>query len=177
MSTPNSSELASLLERFRRGAEIVAVATTGAAGSELDFQPGEGKWGVRTVVCHLADAEVAASMRLRQVIAEDNPILQAWNQDRWAERLGYHKRKMSDAMDTFRRVRSDNYDLLKELPAEAYARTATHSERGAMTLLDLVQMIAGHPEGHVRQIQGARAAYKAHRMATASSQGSPQASQ
>ena len=101
-----------------------------------------------------------------QVLAEDNPTLQAWDQDQWALRLGYGKRKMSDAMDTFRRVRADNYNLLKELPAEAYARTATHTERGTMTLLDLVQLIAGHPEGHVRQIQGARAAYKAHRAAS-----------
>ncbi len=51
------SELADLLERFRRGAELVAVATTGAAGPVLDFRPAEGKWGVRTIVCHLADTE------------------------------------------------------------------------------------------------------------------------
>jgi hypothetical protein len=164
------NELADLLERFRRGAEIVATATTGAAGSELDFQPatsdGKTGWGVRTVVCHLADAEVAMAMRLRQVIAEDNPTLQAWDQDLWAQRLGYGKRKMSDAMDTFRRVRADNYELLKELPAETFSRTATHTERGKLTLLDLVQGLAQHPEGHVRQIQAARAAYKAHRAAT-----------
>ena len=157
------SELADLLERFRRGAEIVAVATTGAAGPELDFRPGENKWGVRTIVCHLADAEVAAAMRMRQMVAEDNPTLQAWDQDLWAQRLGYGKRKMADAMDTFRRVRADNYDLLKDLPPEAFSRTATHTERGKITFLELVQLIAQHPEGHVRQIQAARAAYKAHR--------------
>ena len=51
------SELAELLERFRRGAELLAVATTGAAGPELDFKPGENKWSVRQIACHLADAE------------------------------------------------------------------------------------------------------------------------
>ena len=50
------SEVADLLERFRRGAELVAVATTGAAGPVLDFRPAEGKWGVRTIVCHLSVA-------------------------------------------------------------------------------------------------------------------------
>ncbi len=164
------SELADLLERFRRGAEIVATATTGAAGSELDFQPtadnGRTGWGVRTIVCHLADAEVAMAMRLRQVIAEDNPTLQAWDQDLWAERLGYSKRKMSDAMDTFRRIRADNYELLKDLPPDTFARPATHTERGKLTLLDLVQGLTQHPEGHVRQIQAARAAYKVHRAAS-----------
>ena len=81
------SELANLLERFRRGAELVAVATTGAAGPVLDFHPAEGKWGVRTIVCHLADSETVLAMRLRQVIAEDNPLMPAMDQDAWASRL------------------------------------------------------------------------------------------
>jgi len=91
-------ERADLLERFRRGAELVAVATTGAAGPVLDFRPAEGKWGVRTIVCHLADTEVVLSMRLRQVIAEDNPVLPAIQQDAWAERLDYSTRKLSHAL-------------------------------------------------------------------------------
>jgi len=37
------SEIPELLERFRRGAELVAVSITGAAGQELDFVPEPGK--------------------------------------------------------------------------------------------------------------------------------------
>ena len=71
------SELAELLERFRRGAELVAVSTTGAACRIpcSIFKPGENKWGVRTIVCHLADSEIVLAMRLRQIIAEDHPAL------------------------------------------------------------------------------------------------------
>jgi hypothetical protein len=161
------SELADLLERFRRGAELVAVATTGAAGPVLDFRPAEGKWSVRTIVCHLADTEEVLSMRLRQVIAEDNPALPAIDQDAWAERLDYSRRKLSQALDTFRRTRAENYDLLKDLPQETFARTGRHSERGTITLLDLLRIFAGHPEKHVQQIQAARAAYKEFKAAQA----------
>jgi len=165
------SELADLLERFRRGAEIVATSTTGAAGAALDYRPtgenGKLRWSVRMIVCHLADAEVAAAMRMRQIIAEDNPILQAWDQDLWAERLGYHKRKISDALETFRRIRADNYELLKDLPEETFSRAGMHSERGKLTLVELVKLIAQHPEGHVRQIQGVREAYKVHKAQSA----------
>ena len=125
------SELADLLERFRRGAELVAVATTGAAGPVLDFRPAEGKWGVRTIVCHLADTEIVLSMRLRQVLAESNPILPAIEQDAWAERLDYGKRKLSQALDTFRRTRAENYELLKDLPEEAFARTGQRDGDGS----------------------------------------------
>lgn len=161
------SELAELLERFRRGAELVAVSTTGAAGAMLDYQPGQNKWGVRTIVCHLADTEVVLAMRLRQIIAEDNPTLPAMNQDLWADRLDYRRRKLSQALESFRRTRAENYELLKELPEETFARTGHHTERGAVSLLDLLRIYAGHAEKHVSQIQAARAAYKEFKAAQA----------
>jgi len=154
------SELANLLERFRRGAELVAVATTGVAGPALDFQPAEGKWGVRTIVCHLADTEMVLAMRLRQVIAEDHPMMPAMDQNAWADRLAYGKRKLSPALETFRRTRAENYELLKDLPEETFARTGQHAERGSVTLLDLLRIYAEHAEKHVQQIQAARASFK-----------------
>lgn len=154
------SEQADWLERFRRGAELVAVATTGAAGSMLDFKPGEGKWGIRTIVCHLADTEIVFAMRIRQMIAEDNPVIPAIEQDLWAERLDYNKRKLSQAIETFRRTRAENYELLKELPEEAFSRTGQHTKRGTVTVMDLLKLFAQHPEKHVGQIQAVRAAYK-----------------
>ena len=160
-------ELVGLLERFRRGAELVAVSTTGAAGSMLDFKPGENRWGVRTIVCHLADTEVVLAMRLRKIIAEDNPQMPAIEQNLWAERLDYGKRKLSQALDTLRHMRAENYELLKGLPEEAFARAGRHSERGRVTLLDLLRTYAEHTEQHVRQIQAVRAAYKEHKAAQA----------
>jgi hypothetical protein len=156
------SELADLLERFRRGPELLAVATTGAAGPELDFKPENG-WSVRQIVCHLADAETAAAMRLRQLIAEDNPALPAWDQNAWAEKLDYQKRKISQALELFRVVRHSNYDVIRDLPEPAFERTGTHSQRGAVSLLFLTRLCAEHVEHHVQQIASTRAAHKAHR--------------
>lgn len=157
------SEIPELLERFRRGAELVAVAITGAAGPEFDFKPAAEKWSVRQIVAHLADAEAATVMRLRQVIAEDNPKLNAWDQNALAERTDYQKRKPSQALETMRILRADNYELLKGLPPEAYSRTGIHSERGQLTLLDLLRGSAQHAENHAAQIRDVRAEYKASR--------------
>jgi len=157
------SELAELLERFRRGAELLAVVTTGAAGPELDFAP-EGKWGVRTIVCHLADTEAVNVMRFRQMIAEDNPTLIPWDQNKWAANLDYKKRKISQPIETFRRLRGENYELLKDQPEETFSRTAQHQERGSVTVLDMLRLHAEHVEKHVQQIQAVRAAYKEHRV-------------
>ena len=157
------SEISDLLERFRRGAELVAVAITGAAGPELDFKPAADQWSVRQIVAHLADAESANVIRLRQVIAEDNPTLFPFDQNAWAERTNYHKRKPSQALDTMRHLRAENYDLLTDLPAETFARTGNHLKRGTMSLLDLLRLFAEPAENHAMQIRRVRAEYKTSR--------------
>src|SRR4051812_3983536 len=154
------SELADLLERFRRGAELLAVATTGAAGPELDFHAGDGQLSVRQIVCHLADAEIVGAMRLRQIIAEDHPVLQYFDDEAWAVKLDYHKRKISQALDNFRRLRSENYELLKDLDESSFARVGMHSKDGPMSLHQVVVWYAQHLEDHVREIQKIRAIYR-----------------
>jgi hypothetical protein len=153
------SEVAELLERFRRGPEILAAALTGAAGSEVDFAP-EGKWSVRQIMAHLADAEVVGAMRFRQVIAENEPALQAYDQEAWANHLDYPKRKPSQSLETFRRIRSENYELLAGMPEEVFARKGLHVKRGPISLLDLVRLYADHAEKHGQQVRGVRAAFK-----------------
>ena len=155
--------MADIMERFRRGGELLAMSTTGAAGSELDFKPGPDKWSVRQIVCHLADSEAVGVMRIRQIAAEDNPTLQGFNGELWADHLDYQRRKISQALEMFRKLRAENHELLKGLAEEAFSRTGNHTESGRMTLLDLVKSNAQHVEEHVQQIQRTRAAYKEHR--------------
>jgi hypothetical protein len=159
------SEIEELLERFRRGPELIAAVLTGAAGSEFDFQIAPGKWSIRQIAAHVSDSEIAAAFRFRRIIAEDNPTLEAFDGDAWAGRLDYANRKPSQSLETFRRIRHENYELLRGLDASAFARTGNHTERGAVTLLDLLKMLAEHPENHARQIRSVRDAFKAKRNA------------
>ena len=66
------SNLAETLERLRRGPELLAMVLTGVYGDETDFTLAPGKWSIRQIVAHLADAELVGAQRFRQVIAEDN---------------------------------------------------------------------------------------------------------
>lgn len=155
------SDIPELLERFRRGAELVAVSITGAAGSELDFVPEPGKWSIRQIVAHLADSEMVGTNRFRRVIAEENPRLEAYDQNAWASNLDYARRKTSQALETFRRLRAENYELLKDLPPAAFERAGIHSERGSMTLKQLLQVLAEHAENHAAQLRARRGEFKA----------------
>jgi hypothetical protein len=155
------SDISSLLERFRRGPELIALVMTGVYGDEEDFVPAPGKWSIRQVLAHLADSEVACGWRLRMVIAQENAALTAYDQEAWARHLGYSQRKPKTSLESFRRGRAENYELLRELPEAVYdERAGMHEEAGRMTLRELVERNANHTENHARQIQEIREGYK-----------------
>jgi hypothetical protein len=126
----------------------------------VDFAPAPDKWTIRQIMAHLADAELVGAHRLRLVIAEDNPTLTAFDQDAWTRNLDYARRKPTQSLETFRRLRAENYELLKELPESAFERAGSHTENGRMTLRELLEDYSSHAEGHARQLQAIRAEYK-----------------
>ena len=150
-----------LLERFRRAPELLAMMLTGVFGDEIDFTTSPDKWSIRQIMRHLADTEIVASYRLRMVMAEDNPTLLGFDQNAWTANLDYATRKPAQSLEHFRRLRGDNYELLKSAGPEAFDRKGTHVERGEMTLRQFVQIFSDHAESHARQLQGIREAYKA----------------
>ncbi|HXB75204.1 MAG TPA: DinB family protein [Candidatus Acidoferrales bacterium] len=154
------SDIPALLERFRRGPEVLAMVLTGVFGEEEDFIAAPGKWSIRQIVAHLADSELVGAHRMRQVIAEDNPTLIAFDQDAWTRNLDYARRKPKQSLETFRRVRAENHELLKGLPESAFERAGNHSENGPMTLRRLLEGYAQHAESHARQMTEIRGEYK-----------------
>jgi hypothetical protein len=160
-------DIPNLLERYRRGAELLAVVLTGVFGEEEDFVTAPGKWSIRQIVAHLADAELVGAHRFRQLVAEENPTLVAFDQNLWTQNLDYGKRKPKTSLETFRRIRAENYELLKELPPGAFDRPGNHTERGRITLGEMLDGYAGHAESHARQMQEIREAYKAKKKGTA----------
>jgi hypothetical protein len=154
------SNLAETLERFRRGPELLAVTLTGVYGEEIDFTTAPGKWSIRQLTAHLADTELVAAQRMRQVIAEDQPKLMAFDQEAWARNLDYARRLPKQSLETFRRLRAENYELLKALPETAFERTGVHAQRGPLSLGQMLSTFAEHVESHARQVQAIRDEYK-----------------
>jgi len=154
------TDIPELLERFRRGPELLAMVLTGVFGEEEDFAAALGNWSIRQIVAHVADAELVMAHRFRQVIAEDSPTLIWFDQDAWAGKLDYARRKPKQSLETLRRTRAENYDLLKPLAESVYERAGNHTRNGRMTLSQLLEHGAAHVESHARQIDAVREAYK-----------------
>ena len=148
------------LAKFRRGPAILEETLHGASGDETSYTPGPGKWNIRQIVRHLADTEIVVGMRMRQIIAEDKPLLVPFDQDAWAANLGYEQADAFDSLRRFQSLREDTARVLESLPGETFARVGVHPERGTKPLLEWVTLFGNHVETHAKQIQAIRDSWK-----------------
>lgn len=123
-----------------------------ALGPERANQsPALGKWSAREIVCHLADCETVFAFRIRQALAEENHVVQPFDQDKWAK--NYAAYDTDEALALFSATRAWNLRLIDSLPAEAFEKRLTHPERGEMALRVVIETMGGHDVNHIRQIE------------------------
>lgn len=120
--------------------------------TELRRPEAPGKWSLLQVAAHLADSEIAYAWRLRLVLAEHRPTLTGYDQDAWAERLGYAEADLDEALALFDVLRAANLRLLRQLAPEDWERVAVHAERGEESVRHMAKLYAGHDLLHLRQI-------------------------
>jgi DinB superfamily len=144
-----------LLDRYRSGYAAIAAAIAGISGSQLDHTPGPGEWSPRMVVHHLADSEATAFIRLRRLIAEDEPQIVGYDEAEFARRLHYD-RPLEASLAVVQAVREASLELLTSLTPDEWARTGTHSESGRYSVDEWLRIYAGHPHDHAGQIRTAR---------------------
>jgi hypothetical protein len=144
------------LEQYRGGYEAVADALAGATEDELDRAPESGDgWTARMVAHHLADSEATAYVRLRRLIAEEDPEITGYDEAAFAQRLHYD-RPVESSLDVLRAVRAASLDLLESLSPEEWERRGTHTESGAYSVDRWLQIYVRHPHEHAEQIRRAR---------------------
>src|SRR3984957_2142471 len=89
---------------------LVHQAVSAMSPEEVEAPIAVGKWSPREIVSHLADCELVFSFRLRQTLAETNPVIQPFDQDAWATR--YEGYDTPSAMELFRAGRAWNLKLI-----------------------------------------------------------------
>lgn len=144
------------LARFAQGGAAVEEACRDITPLEMDRVPGPGQWTARQILCHLMDSEMVGRDRLARTLAEDQPRLEWYDQDLWAQRLDYHRRDFSRTLQMFQATRAANVELLASVDGAGWERTAIHSRLGTLTLRDLLIIYTEHAEQHARQIRAAR---------------------
>lgn len=137
--------------------DAVRELVAGLDRSALGRPEAPGKWSMAAVVQHLADTELVWGWRLRMIIAHERPAIGGYDQDLWADRLGYSEADPDAALEQLDVLRHGNLRLLLNVPAsEREVRAGIHAERGEETLAHMVRLQAGHDLAHLRQLERIR---------------------
>lgn len=131
----------------------LAALLKGKSKKQLTWRLAPDKWSAAEIAAHLADAEVAISWRLRQILSTNTVPIQAYDQDSWAATFDYAHRDLKQSLETFRVLRESNLALLKSVPRKLWENYGVHQERGNESVTHMVRMIAGHDLNHLKQIE------------------------
>jgi uncharacterized damage-inducible protein DinB len=138
-----------LLASYEAGPGRLRAAVAGLAPEQLRARPVAGRWSILEVVCHLGDCEQFFADRLKRTIATDRPLLLKGDAGRDPDPLSYHDRDIGQELELIALTRRQMARILGRLPAEAWNRTAVHSETGLVTLRQLVLHAVRHQEHHL----------------------------
>jgi uncharacterized damage-inducible protein DinB len=148
-------DAAQLLTERERTEAAFATAIADAKGADRSYAPG--KWTARQMLWHIADCESVFLDRLRRSLAEPQPLLLAFDENRWTELLGRASADLAPARDLYLASRSCIHGLVAALPPAMWERCAVHSIVGKISVEQQVTKILWHDAHHRAQVEAALA--------------------
>ena len=123
------------------------------SNDQLERSYGPGKWTVRFILHHLADAETVLFDRIRRVLSEPRQVIWAFDQDAWAAGLDYSRLPLDLSRRIYEAVRAGViYQARLHYERDGH-REFVHSETGVRTLKAEFDKVASHNEHHLEQIE------------------------
>jgi hypothetical protein len=144
------------LEILGRTGGRLSELTRGLSKPELSRREAPGKWSINHVLRHLADSDIVWGWRMRMALAHDRPPITGYDQDAWADRLGYGDADAEESIREFAVLRAGNLRLLRNATPDDMRRVGVHAERGEESVAHMVKMYAGHDLLHLAQIERIR---------------------
>ncbi len=120
--------------------------------SELIKTYAPGKWNVKQLLHHLADAETVLYDRIRRGIAKPKQVVWGFDQDVWCEKLSYNQLPLSLNKNVYTSVRAAIIHLAQNYYETAGHHQYVHNETGLRTVKDEFDKVALHNEHHLNQI-------------------------
>jgi hypothetical protein len=144
------------IARYRAGYATLLEALTAVTAAELDGRASPDAWSVRDVVHHLEDAELTGAVRLRRLLAEEGPLLPAFDEEAYRARLAYATRPVEPALAAIRAAHATTAELLDGLGEADWARAGTHTDEGPYSVERWLAFHSVHTHEHAAQIRELR---------------------
>ena len=154
-------ELKKNLEAAEKSPKQIAAAVSGVPEKTLRFKPAPDKWCILEILAHLADMDILYAYRLRQMLADEKPVIAPIDQDAWAKHLGYMESSAPELIALYGLNRHRNLQLLRRLKPGDLERSAYHPElKRQVTVAEIVGMMGAHGANHLQQIERLKKAGK-----------------
>ena len=147
-----------LIAKYSAGFDEVTDALLNFPDEHMTAHPIPGKWSAREIIHHLADSESTSALRLRRLLAEEHPVIQGYDQDKYASLLKYNDRETAPALEAFRSARATTSQLLNLMSEDDWAREGEHTESGRYTAENWLEIYAAHAHNPAAQIRRLRSA-------------------
>lgn len=148
------AELKKHLDEAEKSPKEIAAAVSGLPDKTLRYKPSPDKWCILEILGHLADAEVINAYRLRQMLADKDPVIAPIDQDAWAKHLGYLDSSVPELVALYGLNRHATLQLLRRIKPLDLQKSAYHPElKKPLTVADMVERITAHGPNHRAQIE------------------------
>ncbi|MED4781609.1 DinB family protein [Brevibacillus choshinensis] len=149
-----------LIEEYSRGYTMLREAIEGLSEEELRFKPAPDKWSIHQILIHVTDSEILSTHRLKKVLAEEEPLLISFDQNAWANNLGYDLQDREQSLLLFQMLRSSLQAILDHLTSEQSERVGVYADEGRFTFTQLLEYRVNHVRDHLAQIERVKEAYR-----------------
>ena len=118
----------------------------------MTLRDGADGWTIVEVVCHLRDFDGFFRGRAELMLAEETPLLPAYDHEAIAIERNYNADRLTDAYDALLRSRAATKALFAGLTEEQWERGGIHPEVGPFSLTDAAFQVSLHDQTHTEQI-------------------------
>jgi hypothetical protein len=148
------AELKTHLDAAEKSPKEIAAAVLGLPQKTLRYKPSPDKWCIWEMLGHMADMDILYAYRIRQMLADTDPVIAPIDQDDWAKNLGYLESPISELVALYGLNRHANVRLLRRLKSADLLKSARHPELDhRVTVADYVRMMSKHGPNHLEQIE------------------------
>ena len=129
------------------GSELTAL------GDEAGWHQAAGEWCARAVVGHLIEAEKRGfAGRIRIILANDHPTLEAWDQVDVEKARNDCARVTDSVWMEFMGLRRDSVTLVRSLKPADLDRSGVHPKAGELKVRWLLHEWISHDRNHTKQL-------------------------
>ncbi len=139
----------SLTGRLQTQHEAIEPVIASVTNERLLLHPQPGKWSIKDNISHLAKYQPIFIERIHRILAEDNPVFEAYRADNDPEFADWQLWDLEKLIHRMRADRKNICTLINTLSKEQLERTGEHKKFGRLTIIQWSEFFVLHEAHHI----------------------------